>query len=141
MLETETFLNFLKAQEKPKLLTIDHDESPQKAVRFMVGKNYSQLPVIRKDKVVGVISYESLANSLYDVLLTNSKQPPKLRVKDLMEKVSKIYTREDDMLGILDTLANKSYVLIWSGNRVIDIITSYDVLLFFRTCTEGFSYP
>ena len=64
ILVTRAFLDFLKAKGKPKLMTVNYDKSVGKAIRLMVENKYSQLPVIKKDKVVGVVSYESVANSL-----------------------------------------------------------------------------
>ena len=63
LLETKTFLDFLKAKGKPKLVTANYDDSVGKAIRLMMENKYSQLPVIKKEKVVGVVSYESVANS------------------------------------------------------------------------------
>jgi predicted transcriptional regulator len=50
LLETRTFLDFLKATGKPKLITVNYDNSVGKAVRLMMENKYSQLPVIRKIK-------------------------------------------------------------------------------------------
>ena len=135
MLTTRAFLDFLKAKGKPKLVTVNYDDSVGKAIRLMVENKYSQLPVIKKDKVVGVVSYESVANSLFNFLGSKMKPPSKLRVDDLMEKAA-MFSSEDDLLNLLDTLAHRSFVLVRNGERVTDIITSYDALQYFRE-----SYP
>ena len=137
LLETRTFLDFLKAKGKPKLVTVNYDDSVGKAIRLMMENKYSQLPVIKKDKVVGVVSYESVANTLFNFLGSKMKPPSKFRVEDLMEKAS-IFNSEDDLLNLLDTLANRSFVLVRNGERVTDIITSYDALQYFRECGEDF---
>jgi predicted transcriptional regulator len=64
------------------------------------------------------------------------KPPSKFRVEDLMEKAPMV-SSEDDMLNLLDILANRSFVLIRNGERVTDIITSYDALQYFRECDSS----
>jgi predicted transcriptional regulator len=133
LLETRTFLDFLKSKGKPKLVTVKYDDSIEKAIRLMLENKYSQLPVIKKEKVVGVVSYESVANTLFNFLGGKMKPPSKFRVEDLMEKAP-MFSSEDDLLNLLDTLANRSFVLIRNGERVTDIITSCDALQYFREC-------
>jgi len=137
LLETRTFLDFLKSRGKAKLLTLNYDDSVGKAVRLMMENKYSQLPVIKKQKVVGVFSYESMADTLFNFLGNKMKSPSKVKVEDLMEKAP-MFSIEDDILNILDTLANRSFVLVRNGERVTDIITSYDALQYFRGCAEDF---
>lgn len=137
LLETRTLLDFFKTKEKPKLKTVNYDETVEKAIMLMIENKYSQLPVIKKEKVVGVISYESIANSLFNFLSSKRTLPSEFRVDDLMEK-SPIYSNKDDMLGLLDTLANRAFALIRNENKVTDIITSYDALQYFRTYGEDF---
>ena len=127
LLETRSFLDFLETKGKSKLVTVNYNDDVEKAIRLMIENKYSQLPVIKKDKVIGIVSYESVANTLFNLLSNKKKPPSKFKLEDLMEKAS-IFDLEDDILSLLDTLANKSFVLVKSGNRVTDIITSYDAL-------------
>ena len=136
LLEIRTFLDLLKEKGKAKLATVNHNDSVENAIRLMLKKEYSQLPVMKKDKMVGVISYESVAKTVFSFAEAKSKQPSKVRVKDCMEKISKTFSNEDDLLSLLNTLADKSYVLFRKRSKVTDIITSYDALQFFRTCGE-----
>ena len=131
LLETRIFLDFLKTKGKPKLVTVNYDDNVGRAIRLMMENKYSQLPVIKKDKVVGVVSYESMANTLFNFLGTKMKAPSKFRVEDLMEKLLCLAAKRD-LLNLLDILANRSFVLIRNGERVTDIITSYDALQYFR---------
>jgi predicted transcriptional regulator len=137
-LKIRTFLGLLEEKRKDKLVTVDHNESVENAVRLMLKEDYSQLPVLKGDKAVGVISYESLAKTVFSFTESKSKPPAKIRAKDCMEKASKIFSIEDDMINLLSTLADKSYVLIRKRSKVTDIITSYDALRFFKTYEETF---
>ena len=138
LLEIGTFLDLLHKNGKSKLATIDCNDSIEKAVKLMLKEEYSQLPVMKGDKTIGVISYETLAKTIFSFAESKSKPPAKVRVKDCMEKTSKIFNIDDDLISLLNTLANKSYVLITKRSKVIDIITSYDALDFFRVCGEDF---
>ena len=55
-----------------------------------------------------------------------------------MERISKIFSVEDNVMGLMSVLAEKSYVLICKRSKVTDIITSYDALWFLRTYGESF---
>lgn len=136
-METKNFLDLLKEQGKAKLVTVNNDDSIEKAVKLMLDNEYSQLPIVKKGRVIGVISYESISNILFRHLENKPNPHSKFRAEDLMEKVPHIFTTEEDFLDLLETLANKSYVLVKNG-KVLSIITSYDALRFFRTCGEKF---
>jgi cystathionine beta-synthase len=135
-LKIRTFLDLLEERGKTKLMSVNPSESVENAIRLMLKEEYSQLPVMKRDKVVGVISYESLAQTVLNY--TESKSRPKFRAKDFMEKVSKIFSVEDDVINLLSTLADKSYVLISKRSKVTHIITCYDAIWFFRTYGDGF---
>jgi hypothetical protein len=137
LLEIKTFLDLLK-EGKAKLATVNHNDSIEKAIRLMLDNEYSQLPVVKKDRVIGVISYESVARSLFTLLENKQIRHSEFRVEDLMEKVRHIFSLDEDLLVLLDKLADKSYVLVRDDSKVTDIITSYDALRFFRTCGEKF---
>jgi predicted transcriptional regulator len=136
--EIRKFLDLLEKKGKAKLVTVNHNESVENAIKIMLKEEYSQLPVMKGEKVVGVISYESLAKAVFSFTESKSKPPAKVRTKDCMEKVSKLYNVEDDMTNLLIALAEKSYVLIRKRSKVTDIITRYDALWFFRTYGERF---
>jgi predicted transcriptional regulator len=137
-MEIGTFLGLLEEKGKATLATVSYNEIVENAIGLMLKEEYSQLPVMKGDKVVGVISYESLAKTVFNFAASKSKPPSKFRVKAFMERISKIFSAEDDVMDLMSALAEKSYVLICRRRRVTDIITSYDALWFFRTCGERF---
>ena len=137
-MEIETILDLLKARGKAKLVTVDHNEIVENAIGLMLKKDYSQLPIMKGDKAVGVISYESLAKTVFNFTESKSKPPTKFRAKSFMERISKIFSVEDDVMDLMSVLAEKSYVLICKRSKVTDIITSYDALWLLRTYGESF---
>ena len=139
LLEIRTFIDLLEKEGKDKLVIVAHNDSVDKAVRLMLKNEYSQLPVVKGDKMIGVISYESLAKTVFSFTETKSEPHSKVRVRDCMEKISRVFSVEDDVLSLLNTLADKSYVLIRKRSKVTDIITSYDALRFFSARCARFS--
>ena len=136
-MEIQKFLELIR-EKKPELVTIDSNDSVDKAIGLMLKNKYSQLPVMKADKMIGAISYESLAKNVFNYKENKSKIPSKLRVRDFMEKTSKIYSNQDDVVSLLETLAEKSFVVIMKRNKVTDIITNYDALRFFRAYGKDF---
>jgi predicted transcriptional regulator len=132
-MEIGTLLDLLEEKGKAKLVTVNHDEIVENAIGLMLKEDYSQLPVMKGGKAIGVISYESLAKTVFNFTESKSKPPAKFRAKSFMEKISKIFSVEDDVMGLMSVLAEKSYVLICKRSKVTDIITSYDALWFLRT--------
>jgi len=138
LLEIRTFLALVKEQGEDRLVTVSPDAGIKETIGLMLEKEFSQLPVKKEDKTVGVISYESLAQRGFNFMKSLPKASPKCRVKDYMEESIEIYRNDKDLLCLLDTLAVKSYILIGEEDNATDIITSYDALKFFRTCGEDF---
>lgn len=139
LLETKTFLNLLKKEGKSKLVTVNFNSSVEKAFGSMHKNDYSQLPVTKKGKVIGVISYKSISTRLFSFLDSELQLNSKMKVEDFRDKVSITFGIEEDVLNLLDTLAKESFVLIENEeNGIVDIITSYDALHFFRKCGEDF---
>ena len=137
LLEIKIFLELIR-EGKPELTKINCEENVEKAIGLMLNKEYSQLPVMKGDKMVGVISHESVAKTLFSFIETKSKPPSKVRVKHCMERVSEVFSIEDDLFSLLNTLAERSFVFVSKRSIVTDIITSYDALRFFRACGEDF---
>ena len=124
-MKISTLLDLLEEKGKATLVTVNHNEIVENAIGLIKG-----------DKAVGVTSYESLAKIVFNFTESKSKPPTKFRAKAFMEKISKIFSVEDDVMDLMSALAEKSYVLICKRSKVTDIITSYDALWFFRTYGE-----
>ena len=136
-MKIRTFLDVLEEKGKDKLATVNHNESVENAIRLMLKEDYSQLPVMKRDKVAGVISYESLAKTVFNFTESKSKPPARVRVKDCIERVSRVFSVEDDLMNLLSALSDKPYVLIRKRSNITYIITSCDALWFFRTFGES----
>jgi predicted transcriptional regulator len=136
LLQVSDFLELLKEKGKPRLITVDYEAKLQDATKIMVEREFSQLPVEKGKKIVGVISFGSVVKTLH--LMKESIEFSKLMVKDFMEIDSPIDAK--DLFEILNTLADKSFILIETNTKPtgVDIITSYDALNYFREYSENF---
>ena len=128
--ETQIFMELIRQNQMQHLATIDHDRPLEEAVNFMLSKDYSQLPVQKKKKIIGVITHQSVAKTLTN-FKENKPKTGKLTVKDFMEPIPKFFTPQDPLFDLLDALSQKNYILI-QNNRETRIITAYDALQIFK---------
>lgn len=135
LLEVNELLKLLKKKGKPQLVTVDYEATLQDAIKDMIENDFSQLPVKKDGKIIGVISFGSIVKTLY--FIKESIGFSKLRVKDFMAIDPP--SNEDDLFKILNTLADKSYILIKTNTETKEeILTSYDALKYFREYSENF---
>lgn len=139
LLKIDEFLNLLKATGKPDLITLSFGDKIDHAIKLMIENDFSQLPVKKDGKIVGIISYGSIVRAL--LFLEKKKEGPidllRVKVEDLMEKPC--WTNYDsDLFDLLDELAIKSFIQTKTKDGTDEIITSYDALHYFRGLTESF---
>jgi hypothetical protein len=103
------------------------------ALDLMIANNFSQLPVIDKNKyLLGMVTYESImrATRSFNVKLDS------LFVHDAIVKAPTHY-QEDGLFDLLDDLKNMNAVIILDPDEhPIGIVTSYDTTEFLRNRTE-----
>ena len=126
--ETQNFLDLTKQNQTQTLTTIDHDKPLEDAVKLMLTKDYSQLPVQKKKKIIGVITHQSIAKTLTNLKENKTK---KLTAKDFMEPIPKLFTPQDPLPDLIDAISKRNYILI-QNNRETRIITAYDALQVFK---------
>lgn len=142
LLEVKTLLKLLKAKGKPKLVTVDFKDTVRSAIRLMIDNDFSQLPVTKKDNIVGMLSFASIVKTLY-LIGTNSKKRTQhwqeWKVEDVMEKpVLKDY--HEDLFDLIETLARDSFVVIRTKDKKYEILTSFDVLHYFKELAAPFLF-
>ena len=64
LLRIDKFLKLLKAKGKPDLVTLNFGDKIDHAIKLMIGNDFSQLPVKKDGKIVGIISYGSIVRAL-----------------------------------------------------------------------------
>jgi len=134
-----SLLKLLKAQGKYNLVTVNYGDTVEQAISFMIENDFSQLSVRKNGKIVGMISYSSIVKRM---LLLADKDESQINlleasVEDIMDNAS-VEDYDSDLFDLLNTLAGRSFILTQAEDGLDEIITSYDVVRYFREHTESF---
>ncbi len=126
--------------DQEQLITIDENESVEIALKLMFDNNFSQLPVVSKNRVVGVFSYKSLAKNVLLVGESVTSSTPETPCKQTIENLCK-QTVESFMETSLDfvnlqcklndillELGDRDAVLIGSSSKPMGIVTTFDAM-------------
>ena len=118
---------------RPEPVFVYQNDPVIKAFRVMVENDFSQLPIVdREKKPKGIITYESILRTI-NTLKVNMKA---LHVEDALVRTETFHP-EDDLFDLLDRLKETNAVLIIDNNEVlIGIVTSYDSNEYFRRRSE-----
>lgn len=141
LLRIDKLLKLLKAKGKPELVSIDFRDTVDHAIELMMDRDFSQLPVRKDGEIIGIISFESIVKKMFRIEKEKESQKSidllRCKVEKLMEKplIRKCF---EDLFGLLDTLAEKSFIQTRTEDGKDEIITNYDVLTYFRELTEPF---
>ena len=113
--------------ETPTPVTVTPETHAIDALRIMLEKRYTQLPVIDDASVRGVFSLWSLAS-----YLGSGHGPPiaELLVEDVMGSLPQV-TVNTSVYEVLDNLEDHEAVLVMSPSGLQAIATSWDVLQYF----------
>lgn len=142
LLEIKTLLELLKSNHKPKLVTIDVEETVENCIKLMMENDFSQLPVMKKDNVAGIVSFASIAKTIFQIGKNSTKRTQcwqQWKVEDVMEKPT-LRDCHQDLFDLIETLARDSYVIIRTDNKTYEIITSFDVLHYFKELAAPFLF-
>ncbi len=109
---------------RTKVFAAHGSESLKDVIKNMKSKGISQLPVMVKERVVGLIS-ES------DVLMHIADNPEKihsLKVSDVMEEAPPIVSPQTGMMTLLELLKNHPVILVSERGEIKGIISKTDLL-------------
>ena len=134
-----TVQQLIKDSDSITPIGIGREDSVQSALNLMIKHQFSQLPVIDKDKrLIGedqyayMVTNDSIIRSLNNLNVT----PSVLRVFDTMIKV-RAHRLEDDLFDLLKDLRDVFAVPIMNNDRtLVGIVTSYDTTEYFRKRAE-----
>lgn len=105
------------------LLYVDPENGISKAIDLMKVHGVSQLPVIKDDVQVGSIREITVMKKLSD-RASSSKQT----VKDFLEPPLPAVNIEERIVAPLNLLKNQNALAVLEDNKIIDIITTIDVI-------------
>lgn len=130
-----------KEQGKPPLADIELTEPVDRAIEIMIEHDFSQLPVRKEGRIIGVISFSSIIKTLFIIGGGKGQKEQidlsKCRVEEFVDKTS-VKNYSEDLFDLLETLARQSFILIETEDRKCEIITYSDVLSYFRGYSEAF---
>lgn len=115
--------------ETQELLTFSPEKPVAEAFAVMHKRNFSQVPVVEGNQVLGVFSYRSFAEGVAR-LPRNVRDPLALPVEEFTEKL-RFAQITDELNVLLDEFDLKDAVLVGSENRLQGIVTTVDTLRYF----------
>lgn len=115
--------------EEQTLITFSPEKPVIEALNEMRRHNFSQVPVLKHNEVLGVFSYRSFAENVIN-LPENERRSLSVPVEEFLEDL-KYAQIKDEVIAFLDEFELKDAILVGLENRLQGIITTIDVLRYF----------
>jgi CBS domain-containing protein len=122
-------------KDKNPVVTISADAKIRDAIEKMIENDYSQLPVVNDNKVLGIISIESIVRLLFHG--DGKTNVLELPVQTALPK-PKFIKLKDDIFDSLNQLANEAFVLVGNEKHLEGIVTNYDVVYLFHDIADPY---
>lgn len=127
-------LNLIEGRGIPTC--IGEDDTVRKALQLMQKHDFSQLPVLGANNLpIGMITYQSIIRGAKNFGLGIND----LKVSTVIDKAT-IFSLEDSLFDILNSVMEENAVLIVDQERLIGIVTSFDSTDYFRKRAEDLMY-
>ncbi len=116
----------VKAKEvmNSKIIFAQSSESIKETIKTMKSKGISQIPVMAKERIVGIVSETTILNKIAE----HPEKISSLKVSDVMEDVPPIVTLDTGMKTLLHLLQEFSIVLVAEKGEIKGIISKTDLL-------------
>ena len=112
-----------KSKRIKRLIFVGPNTELGEAIQLMRQHDISQLPVIENEVQIGSIREATIVKKL-----TAEKVSRRQKIKELMEGPLPSVKKDDKILAPLNLLKDKNAVAVLENNKVIDIITTIDVI-------------
>lgn len=116
-------------------VTVDIDDSIQRALEIMLANDFDQLPVESEYGIEGVVTYKSVARyvkSMEDASVEETS------VKIALNTSPRFVDPDHDIFELFETFAEDDYVLIGDSDDLRGILTRYDILYFLEVQVDPF---
>jgi predicted transcriptional regulator len=118
------------------LLRLDAGTSALDGLRELARHSYSQAPVMRADRCIGVFSYRSFARTVA-AFPQGRSNVAEIAVEDCVEQLP--YVRlEDNIEDIFDALDRNDAVLVGEPARLLAIVSPMDALYYLYGIANGY---
>lgn len=114
--------------------TVEAESDCEIALRKMIEKDFSQIPVEKDGRVVGVITPKSLRRSV--MMLDRNVRETK--AETIAEEPARFVSQDEDIYDLFEIFATENYVLVGNEKNLIGIITHYDIFYFVKEKIEPF---
>ena len=114
-----------KTLMKTKLITVNQNSSIYEAIRLLVKKNITGLPVVDDDgMLVGIVSEKDMLRLLYNI------EDKSGAVRDFMTQDVVCFNEDDSLIDIAESFIANHFrrVPIVRGNKLIGIISRRDIV-------------
>tara|TARA_Y100000034_G_C6825319_1_gene372051 strand:+ start:30 stop:572 length:543 start_codon:yes stop_codon:yes gene_type:complete len=104
-----------------KIISVQQDEKASKIIDLMNKNSISQIPILEKDKVIGIVSESSIISK-------NLEEIKLLKAKDIMEESPPIIAKDTKLEVIKKLLQHYPLVLVKEKGKLIGLITKADLI-------------
>jgi cystathionine beta-synthase len=113
-----------KSKARTKLLTLEHTETPDRAIALMRKEGISQIPVLREGRLAGLLTEESLLR-----FLSSGQHPGTERVESMMARSVPTVEESTPLRVLQDVLIESgSAVVVDAHHRPVSILTKIDLV-------------
>jgi predicted transcriptional regulator len=112
-----------KSKRLRKVISVDPEDELRVAIRLMRKYDVSQLPVIKDGVQIGCLREISVMKKL-----TSRQASCIQKIGDVMDEPLPSVKKEDRILDPFTLLKDKNAVVVLENNKVVDIITTIDVI-------------
>jgi len=122
--------------EEQELVTFPPEMPVGEALTVMQEHNFSHVPVVEGNEVLGVFSYRSFAKRIAR-LPKKEREPLYLPVEEFLEKLE--FARiTDELTALVDEFNTKDAMLVGAENRLQGIVTTVDALRYFYKVASSY---
>lgn len=120
-------IDILDTKKSKKVITISSNETVKKAIDLMKDKEVSQLPVLKRGKVVGKVNEKLLLDGLF-----NKTVGPSNQIAAVMDTSVNTVNEKESIDWVSKLLAKDNLVLVVNNkNKPIGVITRIDLVEYY----------
>ena len=105
------------------IITIARNDAIADVIKKMRAGSISQLPVMDREQVVGMVSESTIIDAIAD-----GRNPTRLQVKDIMEEAPPIVAAVTPMAAVTELLRHVPLIIVAQNGRPKGVITKADIL-------------
>jgi len=109
---------------KAKVCFASYNEPLKEVIKTMKSKGISQMPVLQREKVIGILSESTILNKIAE----KPERVHSLKAEEVMEEAPPIVSLNTSMHTLLELLRSHSIVLVAEKGDIKGLISKSDLL-------------